>query len=323
MSAILGRWDRTMWKGVSMQDVEDVLRNPDPSPWESRYPNPNPTIRHPVLQQPEGINLLFHHQYWAKMAVHPFLNSYQLNQLIDSMKRADLQHSTGLRFVIPFSVVDALWTHEEPTICAKSLTLLSLFEEYWKPCPGPWARVIKRAQEVGGLPSDHFAPIPSFPTDSLPTLPKLDPIRYSIETSRDVQVDRDGVLDIVTSNKMGDTSGANLFPGGYTHHPYSFGPPINVNAPPESRGVGSSGNIIDHVSGMDGMGQPTDRQERFTADDDDNHMDEDNVLGKDDSTKDLGPSNRMDTGGILGDLSGQGDDLRDNGGDGFSRHSLG
>ncbi|ESK85804.1 hypothetical protein Moror_2417 [Moniliophthora roreri MCA 2997] len=184
----------------------------------------------------------------------------------------------------------------------------------------PWARVIKRAQEVGGLPSDHFAPIPSFPTDSLPTLPKLDPIRYSIETSRDVQVDRDGVLDIVTSNKMGDTSGANLFPGGYTHHPYSFGPPINVNAPPESRGVGSSGNIIDHVSGMDGMGQPTDRQERFTADDDDNHMDEDNVLGKDDSTKDLGPSNRMDTGGILGDLSGQGDDLRDNGGDGFSRH---
>ncbi|ESK86348.1 hypothetical protein Moror_5015 [Moniliophthora roreri MCA 2997] len=128
VSAVLDRWDCMVRNTVSMEDVENVLRDPYSPLWE-------PTIRHPVLQQPEGINLLFHQQYWVNLAAQPFLH-YNLNLLIGSMKNADLQHSTGLRFVIPFSVVDALWTHEDLTVRAKSLTLLSLFEESWKPRSG-------------------------------------------------------------------------------------------------------------------------------------------------------------------------------------------
>uniref|UniRef100_A0A0W0G5T1 Uncharacterized protein n=1 Tax=Moniliophthora roreri TaxID=221103 RepID=A0A0W0G5T1_MONRR len=131
VSAVLGMWNRTMWEAVSNLDVEPVLRFPDPYPWDS----PNSTIPHPVLQQPEGINLLCHHQYWATGIAHPFL-PYYLDTLLGSVRHADLQHSVGLRFVIPFSVVDRLWTHEDLTVRAKSLTLLPLFEQSWKPCPG-------------------------------------------------------------------------------------------------------------------------------------------------------------------------------------------
>uniref|UniRef100_A0A0W0FFZ5 DUF6535 domain-containing protein n=1 Tax=Moniliophthora roreri TaxID=221103 RepID=A0A0W0FFZ5_MONRR len=130
MSAVLGRWNRTMWRAVSNQDVEPALRNPYQYPWDS----PNSTIPHPVLQQPEGINLLFHHQCWAEGNAHPLL-PYILDTLLGSVRHAGLQHSTGLRFVIPFPVVDILWTHEDLTVRAKSLTLLSLLEESWKPYP--------------------------------------------------------------------------------------------------------------------------------------------------------------------------------------------
>ncbi|ESK87608.1 hypothetical protein Moror_1966, partial [Moniliophthora roreri MCA 2997] len=134
LSAVLGRWDRTMWKAVSMHDVENALRFPDSYPWDP----PNSTIRRPVLQHPEGIKLFFHHQYWVEMTAHPypFLDHDSANEFIDSIRSADLQYSTGLRFVIPFSVVDALWTHNIPDVRAKSLALLSLFEEFWKSCPG-------------------------------------------------------------------------------------------------------------------------------------------------------------------------------------------
>ncbi|EEB94542.1 hypothetical protein MPER_06628, partial [Moniliophthora perniciosa FA553] len=51
LSAVLGRWGRTIWKAVSMEDVEYGLKHPDPYPWDI----PNPNIRRPVLQYPEGI----------------------------------------------------------------------------------------------------------------------------------------------------------------------------------------------------------------------------------------------------------------------------
>ncbi|ESK82025.1 hypothetical protein Moror_13454 [Moniliophthora roreri MCA 2997] len=111
VSAVLGRWDRTMWKAVSNLDVEPALRLPDPYPWDP----PNPTIRHAVLQQPEGINLFFHHQYWTKITANPML-PYLLDTLLDSVRHADLQRSTGLRFVIPFSVVDALILETMPRV---------------------------------------------------------------------------------------------------------------------------------------------------------------------------------------------------------------
>uniref|UniRef100_A0A0W0F5A4 DUF6535 domain-containing protein n=1 Tax=Moniliophthora roreri TaxID=221103 RepID=A0A0W0F5A4_MONRR len=327
VSAVLGRWDCTMWKTVLMKDVEDVLRNPVPLWWEP-YPPPKPTIRHPVLQQPEGINLLFHQQYWVNTAAHPLLHVY-LDNLIGSMKSADLQHSTGLRFVIPFSVVDTLWTHEDPTIRAKSLTLLSLFEESWKPCPGydeerhddewrafmqaltdhinrkyrvsalltskrgqefirfihngvvtrqwvsirdTWSQAIERAQEVGSLPSDYFAPIPNY-WYAPPMLPNLDTIRQSVETQRDVQVDNNEVLDILTSNEQRDSIGL-------------------------SRIADSPDEMIEIASHESGEGHEGNAQH----------------LGRDDSMKDSGPRQRTDT-GILGTSSGQGDEVADIGDD--------
>ncbi|ESK83823.1 hypothetical protein Moror_13533 [Moniliophthora roreri MCA 2997] len=330
VSAVLGRWDRMIWKTVSMHDVENAIRNLDPLWWEPH--SPNPTIRHPVLQQPEGINLLFHHQYWVNTAASRQLD-FSLNWLIRSMKCADLQHSTGLRFVIPFSVVDALWTHEDLSVCAKSLTLLSLFEESWKPCPGydeerhdlerhvfmrvlanhinrkdrisalltskrgqafirfihneaitrrlfrfyhyghsPWAQAIEMAQEVGSLPSDYFAPIPGS-ADDLPTLPGLDTIRYSVETQRDVQVDNNEILDIVTSNEHGDAIGL-------------------------SRIADSPDEMIEIASRESGEGHEGNAQH----------------LGRDGNMEDSGPRQRIDT-GILGDSSGQGDEVADISGD--------
>uniref|UniRef100_A0A0W0GAY5 DUF6535 domain-containing protein n=1 Tax=Moniliophthora roreri TaxID=221103 RepID=A0A0W0GAY5_MONRR len=376
VSAILGRWDRTMCKAVSMHDVEDVLRNPDPSPWERYYPKP--TIRHPVLQQPEGISLLFHHQYWVNMAAHPSLDYYHQDQLIGSMKHTDLQHSTGFRFVIPFSVVDALWTQGDPTVRVKSLALLSLFEESWKPCPGydegqhnverqafvealadhinctgrvsalltskrgqgfirfihneaitrrlliyypiggTWPQAIKRAQEVGSLPSDYFAPIPGS-MDDLPTLSNLDPIRYSMETDRDVQVYDDEVLSIVTSNEHGDAIGADP-PEGLIRRLHNFGAwlvarrwlfffsgsekvthnNVNDNAVLGGRIADSPNEIIEIASRESGEGHEGNVQH----------------LGRDDSMKDSGPRQRTDT-GILDDSSGRGDEVGDIGGGGY------
>ncbi|ESK80905.1 hypothetical protein Moror_1330 [Moniliophthora roreri MCA 2997] len=47
-----------------------------------------------------------------------------------------LQQSTNLRFVIPFPVVDTLWTHEDPKVRKQSLRLLRYFEDAWRTQPG-------------------------------------------------------------------------------------------------------------------------------------------------------------------------------------------
>uniref|UniRef100_A0A0W0FXW5 DUF6535 domain-containing protein n=1 Tax=Moniliophthora roreri TaxID=221103 RepID=A0A0W0FXW5_MONRR len=381
-SAVLGRWDRTMWKAVSMRDVEGVLRYAGPGA------SPNPTIPLPILQHSEGISLLFHHQYWVKMATHRFLDDYNLGQLIGSMKHADLQHSTGLRFVIPFPIVDALWTHGNPTIRAESLTLLSLFEESWKSCLGYveerhdgerrafmraladhinrtdrvselltskrgqafirfihneaitrglvdrhpfkhlgniWSRAIKRAQEVGYLPSDYVAPIPGH-RDGPPTLPNLNPVRYSIETERGVRADNHEVLHIVTSSDHGDATGVGPLKEGHVHRPQNSSPhSVNTIDTPSlgSRVTGSPGNTIrDHESGVDSMERPTDSQEDHTANHNSSYMGMDNAQRheKGDNIKDLGPGKRRD--GILGDSSKHGDDTGDVGADSYSLRSL-
>uniref|UniRef100_A0A0W0FRT5 Uncharacterized protein n=1 Tax=Moniliophthora roreri TaxID=221103 RepID=A0A0W0FRT5_MONRR len=365
VSAVLGRWDKTMWKAVLMEEVEYALGDSNPLPWI-----PSPTIRHPVLQHPEGINLLFRHQYWAKLAVDPFLRDY-IDQLLDSMKDAHLQHSTGLRFVIPFSVVDALWTHEDTVVRTKSLTLLSVFTQSWEPCPeydeerhyderwafmvaladhinrtdrvsellvskrgqafirfihkevitrqlpilDTWLQAIKRAQEIGGLPSNYFAPIPE---DGLPMLPELDPVRYSIKTERD---SNDEVLDIVTSNRIGDAFGIGPTEGEHARLPHNLGVDDNVNTSPESHGVHPPDNIIpDHESVAGG---PTVNQADFAAEDDVHGTHKGNAqrLQKGDSVKDSDPGKQIGT-ATLGDTSEQGDEIGDTGGDNYSFHSL-
>ncbi|ESK89459.1 hypothetical protein Moror_16118 [Moniliophthora roreri MCA 2997] len=365
VSAVLGRWDKTMWKAVLMEEVEYALGDSNPLPWI-----PSPTIRHPVLQHPGGINLLFRHQYWAKLAVDPFLRDY-IDQLLDSMKDAHLQHSTGLRFVIPFSVVDALWTHEDTVVRTKSLTLLSVFTQSWEPCPeydeerhyderwafmvaladhinrtdrvsellvskrgqafirfihkevitrqlpilDTWLQAIKRAQEIGGLPSNYFAPIPE---DGLPMLPELDPVRYSIKTERD---SNDEVLDIVTSNRIGDAFGIGPTEGEHARLPHNLGVDDNVNTSPESHGVHPPDNIIpDHESVAGG---PTVNQADFAAEDDVHGTHKGNAqrLQKGDSVKDSDPGKQIGT-ATLGDTSEQGDEIGDTGGDNYSFHSL-
>ncbi|EEB90491.1 hypothetical protein MPER_11295 [Moniliophthora perniciosa FA553] len=265
ISAIFDRWDLTMWNTVSMEDVKHTFTDPF-------IKAPTPAIRAPILQQPEGISLLFHHQYWARMAAD-FPRSL-VATLSDKMKYTDLQQSTGLRFVIPFSILDVLWSHEDPHVRAQSLQLLSLLEQSWQLCPGydgsryddervafietlvkhinrtdrvselstskrgqafirfihnqlitrqyfrystiyyTWPQAISRVQEIGGLPSDYFAPIPENRWDPPPTLPTLDSVRYSIETESGVQVGNEGVLDIVTANGMGDSFGGRPTEGG-------------------------------------------------------------------------------------------------------------
>ncbi|ESK83569.1 hypothetical protein Moror_12082 [Moniliophthora roreri MCA 2997] len=339
VSAVLDRWDMTMWETISMHDVEDALRDPEPYPWI-----PTPTIRPPVLQHPEGINLLFHHRHWATIAAD---FPHDLDEFSNATKYTSLQHSTGLRFVIPFPVVDALWTHEDTYVRAKSLKLLSLFEQSWKPCPEydggrhegervafvlalanhinrtdrvsvlltskrgqafirfihnevvarrwvldemPWSQAIRRAREVGDLPSDYFAPVPGY-GHSLPALPILDPVRYSIET------------------KMGDASGAGPTEGGLVRRLHNFGTWLAFrrwlsffqrNEQVIHNNVGSSGNTVpNHELGVDGAGQSTGNQEECAMG---HHADEDDTrrLGKGDSIKESGAGKRT---GILDDPS--------------------
>ncbi|KAI3605652.1 hypothetical protein WG66_011971 [Moniliophthora roreri] len=374
VSAVLHRWDRAMWRTASMRDVEDDLRFSQPDP------SLNPTIRHPIFQQPEGIKLLFHHQYWAETVARHFPHDAGIDKLIDSMKRADLQHSTGLRFAIPFPLVDALWTHENPTVRAKSLTLLSLFEQSWKPCSGyderrhndergafvealanhinrqgrvselltskrgqtfirfihneiltrrlfryypidyVWLPAIRRAQEVGGLPSDYFAPIFG-PRDGPPTLPNLDPIRYSIETKRDVQVHNNEVLDIVTLNGVGDPTGVGPSEGGRVHYPQnSSAHDVDINniLSLGSRVSGSSGNMIqDHESGVNIAGRPMGNQEGYTADHDSSYTGVDSAQ-RGDTIESSSAAKPTDT-GTSRDSSGQVGDIA---GNTYSLHSL-
>ncbi|ESK87589.1 hypothetical protein Moror_1968 [Moniliophthora roreri MCA 2997] len=366
VSAVLHRWDRAMWRTASMRDVEDDLRFSQPDP------SLNPTIRHPIFQQPEGIKLLFHHQYWAETVARHFPHDAGIDKLIDSMKRADLQHSTGLRFAIPFPLVDALWTHENPTVRAKSLTLLSLFEQSWKPCSGyderrhnderrafvealanhinrqgriselltskrgqtfirfihneiltrrlfryhpinyVWPPAIRRAQEVGGLPSDYFAPIFGL-RDGPPTLPNLDPIRYSIETKRDVQVHNNEVLDIVTLNGVGDPTGVGPSEGGHVHYPQNYSAhdvDINNILSLGSRVSGSSGNMIqDHESGVNIAGRPMGNQEGYTADHDSSYTGVDSAQRGDtiessSAAKPTDTGTSRDSSGQVGDIAG-------------------
>ncbi|ESK84845.1 hypothetical protein Moror_14970 [Moniliophthora roreri MCA 2997] len=138
MSAVFDEWDVTMWEDVSASDVELRLQGRE----KLRYSRPQymwwvpaPSIRHPSLHHPEGIKLLFCHQYWIAQAPRATVYFNVIDSLIDSMEKADLKQSTGLHFVIPFSVVDALWAHENAAVRKQSLRLLRLFKESWKSPP--------------------------------------------------------------------------------------------------------------------------------------------------------------------------------------------
>ncbi|ESK83073.1 hypothetical protein Moror_16929, partial [Moniliophthora roreri MCA 2997] len=137
MSAVLSEWAAAAWLGVLQLDVELVLRTPDVSSRQTPLFTwlPAPTIREPILHDPEGIRLLFCHQYWITMANRSDLYLY-MDKLLESIEQAHSQQYTGLRFIIPFAMVDVLWTHDDMNIQRQSLQLLQLFEESWRPREG-------------------------------------------------------------------------------------------------------------------------------------------------------------------------------------------
>ncbi|KAK7051403.1 hypothetical protein VNI00_004903 [Paramarasmius palmivorus] len=232
MSAVLGRWDFTLWNDASQSDVKFELRR---SPTSLTLCSPQPVLRTPVLLHHDGLKLMLTHQYWRFVTFDMGLVTLDFSSE-DPRRRAvvsDLQQSIGLRFVIPFCIVDWAWKHHDPVVRRRGMQLLEYYEEAWKPFPGydterhneerrsfvkalarhinradctmtsellidtrgqafvemvhrdvvawglyrsmwfnrsEWQQAIKRAQEVGGLPSEGFLPIPMRSNDSLVSL---------------------------------------------------------------------------------------------------------------------------------------------------------
>uniref|UniRef100_A0A0W0FP08 Uncharacterized protein n=1 Tax=Moniliophthora roreri TaxID=221103 RepID=A0A0W0FP08_MONRR len=136
MSAVLGRWDLTMWRDITASDVDDRFNHPITI--LSSYA-PRPAIGDPFLQHSKGIALLFVQQSWMTMSQNAgTFTGTDTSQLFNflELEQPELQCYTGLRFVIPSPVADALWMHEIFTIRKQSLKLLRLSRESWAPNPG-------------------------------------------------------------------------------------------------------------------------------------------------------------------------------------------
>ncbi|ESK87609.1 hypothetical protein Moror_1947 [Moniliophthora roreri MCA 2997] len=227
--------------------------------------------------------------------------------LLGSVRHADLQHSTSLRFVIPFSVVDRLWTHEDLTVRAKSLTLLPLFEQSWKPCPG---------YDVERHDGKRWAFMRAL-TDHINRTGRVSALLTN----------NDGVLDIVMSNGTEDSSGAGSLEGGLIQRSHNFGAwlvahcwlsffsrathnDVNDNPILGSRIVESPDEMVEIASRESGVdGRPTDE-------------DRTQNLGKNNSMKDPGLSEQTDV-GILGNSSRQGEEVGDIGGNSYRLHRQG
>ncbi|KAI3622527.1 hypothetical protein WG66_016075 [Moniliophthora roreri] len=141
-------WKHTIWLDTSVSDVNLRLRDPSGfrgSKWKSpegleRYSDlaPSPRIRNPTLHHPEEIRRLFCRQYWMTLVrTSPTLDIALAQTFLPAIgsQRASLQQYAGLRFVIPSSVVDSLWTHDDAFIRNRNLRLLPFFEDAW----GSWS----------------------------------------------------------------------------------------------------------------------------------------------------------------------------------------
>ncbi|KAI3613118.1 hypothetical protein WG66_001439 [Moniliophthora roreri] len=145
MSVILDRWRYTMWENIPRSDVELELRDQNAfvdSKYKVNYyiwDASEPRINNRSLHSLEALQLLFCHHYWLAMAKQPDMGKGHISDLlygsIDS-NHTRLQQRTNLRFVIPFPVVDTLWTHEDPKVRKRSLRLLRYFEDAWRTHPG-------------------------------------------------------------------------------------------------------------------------------------------------------------------------------------------
>ncbi|KAK7051411.1 hypothetical protein VNI00_004911 [Paramarasmius palmivorus] len=125
-SAVLDRWDVTMWEVSRNEDTGTYLRNPNYNQYW-----PRPITSDPPLYHREGIELLFWHRFWNVCA-----DNNQISILEHHITRSIPSLSKNTRFCIPLPLATALWSDKDPSVRQRSLRLLQHFEESWKACPG-------------------------------------------------------------------------------------------------------------------------------------------------------------------------------------------
>uniref|UniRef100_A0A0W0F4C5 DUF6535 domain-containing protein n=1 Tax=Moniliophthora roreri TaxID=221103 RepID=A0A0W0F4C5_MONRR len=210
MSAVLHGRRYTIWEDIPRAAVELKLRDPmafyqskltsDPYTWDASELMNNNCLLH----SPEGLSLLFCHHYWLAMARRPDIGSKHIWHLlyhsIDS-NHTRLQQCTNLRFVIPFPVVNALWTHGDPKVSelltsSRGQEFIQFIHEQvisrrvyetddiqHQSLMSKWIKATQRAREFGNLPDDYFLPIPNQdPPPSLAHVADSSDIRYSIDS---------------------------------------------------------------------------------------------------------------------------------------------
>ncbi|ESK92586.1 hypothetical protein Moror_4385 [Moniliophthora roreri MCA 2997] len=136
MSAVLRRWEYTIWRDIQKADVElwfsDFEELSESLGWYVSN-TLEPSLRYPPLLHSEGITLLHFHQYWQELASITNLrhSMHALDGLVDSIAshQAELQKLVDLRFVIPFTVVEKLWTCNDLDVQEQSSRLLPFLED--------------------------------------------------------------------------------------------------------------------------------------------------------------------------------------------------
>ncbi|KAI3605694.1 hypothetical protein WG66_012031 [Moniliophthora roreri] len=136
MSAVLGDWRLTMWGDIQKSDVERWLYDPravwDSLDWYIRLA-PWPNLRDPTLLHSEGVRLLYFHQCWQELAARGD-TSFLISSI--NSRQAELQSLVNLRFVIPFTTLAKLWTHDDPDDQEQSSQLLPFLEDAFSTHPG-------------------------------------------------------------------------------------------------------------------------------------------------------------------------------------------
>ncbi|KAI3608431.1 hypothetical protein WG66_000950 [Moniliophthora roreri] len=126
MSVVLGDRSLTIWGNIQKSDLElwfhDRQAFKKSLDWDVDAA-PQPNLRDPILLHPEGIKLLSLVQGITSLTdtlEHGWVETIESHQ-------ADLQQLMNLRFVIPFTVIETLWTHHDPNIQKRSSRLLRFF----------------------------------------------------------------------------------------------------------------------------------------------------------------------------------------------------
>ncbi|KAK7030389.1 hypothetical protein VNI00_014133 [Paramarasmius palmivorus] len=147
MTSVFGaqHWPLVIWEDVTHSDVETALR--DDYTFETirksglgnyTFVSRQPTISYPITLQPAGVQLMYYQQCWMTLArnttrVDDVL--YKLCGSISQFRTSGLLESVNLRFYLPFTVPDTLWTHPNKGIRQASMCLLQFYEESWKQYP--------------------------------------------------------------------------------------------------------------------------------------------------------------------------------------------